>query len=83
MKGVLRILEEALPIEAIWLQYSERPASRTEPFESAAPAERVEIITLMRSAFKELGIDAEEAQKKLGSMELFCNWPELMQSSKE
>jgi hypothetical protein len=77
LKAVLRLLEETLPVAAIVVDSSEHPDKQSIPFERA-PHEVTEVMGLVYEALRRDGLSAKEAVHRLGVMEPFNRFPELI-----
>ena len=69
---ILRLLEETVPVQQIWLDAAEQPENQAAPFENVADSEvRHAIEQVYRVLVEQEGISPEAAKQYLGSMEAF------------
>ncbi len=84
IKAMLRILEETIPVQQIWLDTAENKETPRTCFEGEAPSEVVEVLTVMyQNLTRKKGFSAEEAKRKLLQTEPFHDYPQLVASLKE
>jgi hypothetical protein len=79
LEALLRLLEETVPIERIWIDTAEHDEAHLAPFELA---DDEEILKLARYTYQALigvsGCSREEAMDRLALMEPFARRPELL-----
>lgn len=72
IEAMLRILEETVPVQQIWLDAAESPEDTAAPFHGSQSSERRVVITTAYDAVRRnLGISHEEAVERL------CAWEEF------
>lgn len=78
INALLRILEETVPVQQIWLDSASAPDSQCQSFENTPPAEVLEV---MRQVFQSLcisGLSPEQAKQRLKVMEPFQRFKKLV-----
>lgn len=84
IKAMLRILEETIPVQRIWLDTAENKETPRTSFDDEAPSEVVEVLTIMyQNLTSKKGFSAEEAKRKLLQTEPFHDYPQLVASLTE
>ena len=76
---ILRMIEEYVPVQQIWVDMAEGDESQSQPFESAAEREIVGLIRALYSAFTHAGLSHEQALERLGSTEAIGERFELVE----
>ena len=76
---ILRMIEEYVPVQQIWVDMAEGDESQSQPFESAAEREIVGLIRALYSAFTHAGLRHEQALERLGSTEAIGERFELVE----
>ena len=69
LEQILRLIEEYVPVQQIWVDQAEGDASQSQPFESAAEQEIVDIIRTLYHAFIRMGLTHHEALGRLAATE--------------
>ncbi|WP_257283350.1 ATP-binding protein [Endozoicomonas sp. SESOKO1] len=81
IKAMLRILEETIPVQPIWLDTAENKETPRTGFDGEAPSEVVEVLTVMyQNLTRKKGFSAEAAKSKLLQTEPFHDYPQLVTS---
>lgn len=76
---MLRIIEETIPVQRIWLDTAEAKETPSTGFEGAAPAEVKSILEIMfRNLVTKKGLSASSARERLLHTEPFHNYPDLV-----
>jgi len=79
IKAMLRVIEETIPIQRIWLDTTEASETPRTSFESTAPAEVSSVLDVMfRNMTVKKGLSASEARERLLHTEPFHNYPDLV-----
>ena len=76
---ILRLIEEYVPVQQIWVDMAEGDDSQSQPFESAAEQEIVALIRALYSAFMNAGLTHREALERLGTTEAIGERFELVE----
>ena len=79
LRQILRLIEEYVPVQQIWVDMAEGDESQSQPFESAAEPEIVELIRAVYEALINAGSTHEEALARLGRTEVMGNRFELLE----
>ncbi len=80
LSALLRLIEETIPVPLIMIADREMPDRALGPFETAKESE---ILILMREVFEGLragGLSEDDAMLRVGQIEPFGNFPQLLQS---
>jgi hypothetical protein len=79
VEAMLRVLEETVPIQQIWLDTAEKPDNPARPFESVSEREILKIMIMTYRALRRTeGLSPKEARQKIASMEGFPDFPALV-----
>ena len=79
LNRLLRLAEEYIPIQQIWVDAAEGDEMQAQPFESAATMELVEMIQLLYRAYRISGLSHSDSLGRLGSTEAFGDHHELIE----
>lgn len=79
LKRILRLVEEYVPVQQIWVDMAEGDESQNLPFESAAEQEIIEIIKTLYSAFLKSGMSRDDAKARIVSTEAIGDRFELVE----
>ncbi len=81
LKAMLRVIEETVPVQRIWLDTTEGRETPRTGFAGESPAEVREILEVMyRNLVSRKGLDAPRARELLLHTEPFHNYPDLVAS---
>ena len=69
LKQILRLIEEYVPVQQIWVDMAEGGDSQSNPFEAAEDQEIAELIRALYSAFIKTGLTHDQALERLGATE--------------
>ncbi len=69
MRRTLRVIEEYVPVQMIWVDMADGDESQSQPFEYAVDREVVDLIRVLYTAFRSAGMSHDDALKRLGSTE--------------
>ncbi|WP_259377137.1 ATP-binding protein [Colwellia sp. BRX9-1] len=84
VKAMLRILEETIPVQRIWLDTAENKETPRTGFEGEAPQEIINVLEVMyQNLITKKGYSAQMAKNKLLETEPFQAYPELVLSLSE
>ena len=83
LEQVLRLIEEYVPVQQIWVDQAEGDESQSQPFESAAEREIVEMIRALYHALIRTGLTHQEALKRLSATEAIGDRFELVEPTVE
>ena len=79
LEAMLRLVEETVPVQQIWLAVSETPETLAKPFGGEASPEVKKLMRTIYDAFRKTGT-AEEARHRLRLMEPFDAFPTLIEA---
>ena len=80
LKVMLRVIEETVPIQRIWLDTAENKEAPYTGFSGEPTTEVVEVLTtLYRNMIRIKGMTPEQAKKSLHKTEPFNNYPDLIE----
>lgn len=79
VKAMLRVIEETIPVQRIWLDTAENRESPRTGFGGSPPEEVADVLrVLFRTMVERKGMSAELARERLLHTEPFCNYPQLI-----
>ena len=78
---LLRLIEEYIPVQQIWVDAAEGDETQSQPFESAASEEVIEMIRMLYRAYRLSGLSHTEALGRLSSTEAFGDRYELIETA--
>lgn len=74
LEAMLRIIEETVPVQQIWLDASESPEDTAAPFHGTQASERRFVVTTAYDTIRQnLGLDHQETVERLTSWEEFSD----------
>ena len=79
LEQVLRLIEEYVPVQQIWVDQAEGDESQSQPFESAAEREIVAMIRALYHALIRTGLTHQEVLKRLSVTEAIGDRFELVE----
>ena len=79
LQQILRLVEEYVPVQQIWIDMAEGDESQSQPFESAQEREVAGLIRALYSALINAGFSHTEALERLGSTEAIGERFELVE----
>lgn len=79
LRRILRLVEEYVPMQQIWVDMAEGDETQSQPFELAEEREIVDLIRALYDACMRMGLSHEEAVTKLGSFEAIGERFELIE----
>lgn len=79
MISLLRLIEETVPVQRIWLDTAERDETPKGDFAAVPAAEILDTLTSMFEALVEFrGMDPDEARQRLARTSPFDQYPEIV-----
>ena len=81
LRRILRLVEEYVPVQQIWVDMAEGDDAQSQPFESAAEGEIAELIRALYGALTEAGATHDEAMERLVKTEIIGDRFELLESA--
>ena len=79
LQQILRLVEEYVPVQQIWVDMAEGDESQSQPFESAGDREIIQLIRALYTAFTNAGMIHSDALARLGSTEAIGDRFELVE----
>jgi hypothetical protein len=83
IQALLRLLEETVPVQQIWLDAADQPNGHGRPFETAAEKDVQWVMTQVYAAMRKSGLTSAEAKERLASMEAFASYVHLIKQLPE
>ena len=83
LRQILRLIEEYVPVQQIWVDMADGDESQGQPFESAEEREMVELIRALYGALIGSGLTHDEALARLGTTEAIGERFELVEPTIE
>lgn len=80
IRALLRLLEETVPVQQIWIDSSTEPEKQTQPFESIPSDQVLEIIVEIYKALRKSGITQEQSRDRILRMEPFQQFESLVKA---
>jgi len=81
LRHLLRLIEEYIPIQQIWVDSAEGDETQSQPFAAAASEEIIEMIRMLYRAYRLSGLSHIEALGRLDSAEAFGDRHELIEDA--
>lgn len=78
VRALLRVLEETVPVQQIWLDATEHPEQQARPLEGTPTAEVEDLIRQTLSALRRHGLSSAQAQARVAGMEPFNQYPTIV-----
>lgn len=79
VKAMLRVVEETVPVQRVWLDTAENRETPRTGFSGEPPEKAAEVLAVLyRDMRGRLGMSAEAAKRALVSTEPFQNFPDLV-----
>jgi len=80
IRALLRLLEETVPVQQIWIDNSTEPEKQTQPFDGTPSEEVVEVMIQIYHALRKSGMMEDQARDRILTMEPFQNFETLVTS---
>ena len=77
IRALLRLLEETVPVQQIWIDNSTEPEKQTQPFDGTPSEEVVEVMIQIYHALRKSGMNEEQARDRILTMEPFQHFETL------
>jgi hypothetical protein len=81
VRKLIRLVEEYIPIQQIWIDSAEGSEAQSQPFETSRSAELVEMIQMLYRAYVQSGLNHDEAMDRLNSTEAYGERYELIENA--
>jgi hypothetical protein len=79
INAMLRVIEETIPVQRIWLDTTEAKETPSTGFEGSVPAEVKSVLEVMfKNLVNKKGLSSSAARERLMHTEPFHNYPELV-----
>ena len=79
VKAMLRVIEETVPVQRIWLDTAENKETPRTGFEGEPPENVASVLkTLFEDMVTRRGMSAPAAKRALAGIEPFHKWPSLV-----
>ena len=79
VEQMLRVIEETVPMQRIWLDTTEEKSAGIQPFEGVDPADlQILAESIFRHYRERVGMSAQDAVKRLSQTEPFNLYPEIV-----
>ncbi|WNG24481.1 ATP-binding protein [Cystobacter fuscus] len=78
LEALLRLLEETVPIQRIWLDTAEKPEAHAAPFEDEPPAEVMTVLEEVFKALRATGETTESAKERILTMPPFAKYTKVI-----
>ena len=83
LRSLLRLIEEYIPIQQIWVDAAEGDETQTQPFEHASSEELIGMIQMIYRAHRISGLSHAKALERLSTTEAFGDRHELIEVAVE
>jgi hypothetical protein len=81
IKAMLRVIEETVPVQQIWLDVAEAKDTPLSRFQEVPPEETQSIMkTVFRNLVQRKGFTEDQARRQMAASEPFNQWPELVKA---
>jgi hypothetical protein len=78
VRALLRLLEETVPIQQIWLDAAKAPDSQGRPFECAPERDVLTVLRQVYIALRKKGLSPQSARQHLMAMDAFADYHHLI-----
>jgi hypothetical protein len=76
--ALIRLIEETIPVPLINIANSEQPDHTLGPFEAAKTTEILQVMRQVFTSLRSSGLSNDDALNRLGTLEPFPHFPELL-----
>lgn len=80
IRSLLRLLEETVPVQQIWIDSSTEPENQAQPFDGIPSEQVLEIMTQIYRALRKSGMSEEQARDRLLMIEPFHHFKNLVKN---
>lgn len=80
IRGLLRLLEETVPVQQIWIDNSTEPDKQAQPFDCTPSEQVVEVMLQIYRALRKSGMTQEQARDRILKMEPFQHFESLVKT---
>jgi len=80
IRALLRLLEETVPVQQIWIDNSIELEKQTQPFDGTPPEQVIEVMLQIYRALRKSGMTQEQARSRILIMEPFQHFEDLIKT---
>ncbi len=80
IRALLRLLEETVPVQQIWIDNSTEPEKQPQPFDGTPSEQVLEVMVEIYRALRKSGMTQEQARDRILTMEPFQNFGILVKT---
>jgi hypothetical protein len=80
IRALLRLLEETVPVQQIWIDNSTEPEKQTQPFDGTPSEEVVEVMIQIYHALRKSGMTEDQSRDRILTMEPFQHFETLVET---
>lgn len=80
IRALLRLLEETVPVQQIWIDNSTEPEKQAQPFDGIPSEQVVEVMLQIYRALRKIGMTQEQARDRILTMEPFQHFESLVKT---
>jgi Histidine kinase-, DNA gyrase B-, and HSP90-like ATPase len=80
IRSLLRLLEETVPVQQIWIDNSTEPEKQAQPFDGVPSEQIVEVMLQIYQALRKSGMTQAEARDRISTMEPFHYFQNLVKN---
>jgi hypothetical protein len=80
IRALLRLLEETVPVQQIWIDNYSEPEKQAQPFDGSPSEQVVEVMLQIYYALRKSGMTQEQARTRISTMEPFQHFEHLVKT---
>jgi hypothetical protein len=80
VRALIRLLEETVPVQQIWLDNATEPEKQPQPFDGTPSDQVLEVMVEIYRALRKSGMNQEQARDRILTMEPFQNFESLIKT---
>lgn len=80
IRSLIRLLEETVPVQQIWIDSSTDPEKHSQPFEYTPSREVVEVMVQVYQVLRKSGLSPQQVRDRILTMEPFQHFEALVQT---
>jgi hypothetical protein len=80
VRALVRLLEETVPVQQIWIDSSTDPEKHSQPFEDTPSSEVVEVMVEIYRVLRKSGLNPEQVRNRILTMEPFQHFESLIEN---
>jgi hypothetical protein len=80
IRSLLRLLEETVPVQQIWIDNSTEPEKQAQPFDGVPSQQIMEVMLQIYQALRKSGMTQEQARDRISTMEPFHHFENLVKN---